>query len=115
MKSSIPQIKDYIDSNIDEVNCITDIVELFGINRIVLHERFKIEYGQGPKEYILNRKLDRLIAVLNELGINEINYYYAREIGFSSGSALSNFIKRKTGMTFHEFKENAMRNRQLYK
>ncbi len=53
--------------------------------------------------------MERLTQLIKDSEENYIVFYYANELGFSSSSALCNFIKRKTGMSFQKFKESIMK------
>ncbi len=86
----------------------------FDINRNILHENFKIKFSHSPKEYILIKKMERLTQLIKDSEENYIVFYYANELGFSSSSALCNFIKRRTGMSFQKFKESIKQKKLLH-
>ena len=57
--------------------------------------------------------MERLIQLIKDSKENYIVFYYANKLGFSSSSALCNFVKRKTGMSFHKFKESIIKENLL--
>ena len=62
-----------------------------------LCERFRLEVGVPPKQYLLQVRLNRTIKLLSEsdLSITEI----AMELGYSSGQHMAAMIKQRTGQT----------------
>lgn len=107
----VNDIKDYIDTNICSINNIEKIAQIFNINKNVLHEHFKLLFGYSCKEYIIKKKFESLIELIKTSENDNIVFYYANSIGFSSSPALCNLIKRKTGFTFQEFKQKVLDNK----
>lgn len=77
----IEQVYNYICRNCDEPLRINDLSEQFGISRSSLFSRFRKKYGQTPKQFILNMKIDRAAQLLDETSdsVSEI----AARTGFS--------------------------------
>jgi two-component system response regulator YesN len=106
----IAEIKNFIDRVICEISHVDEIAEKFNVNRNCLHEWFKMTYGINLKEYILQKKFEKLIELISNDNDNKIVFYYANTLGFKTSSGLCNLIKRKTGLTFGELKESVKKN-----
>lgn len=104
----IGNIKEYIDSHICEVSNISEISEKFDIHVNQLFSWFKVAFKISPNEYILNRKIKKLINMLHEEGGGHIAYYYAQRLGYESESALCHLIKRRVNLTFSEFMKKVL-------
>ena len=104
----IAEIKKYIDDHTCEITFVNEITHIFKIDKNVLAEQFKIIYNKSSKAYILDKKIEKLIHLLNESGNREISYYYAYELGFETSGGLCNLIKRRTGLTFEEFRNRVL-------
>jgi len=110
-KKEMADIKKYIDDHVDKITYVDEIINIFQIDRRILNDHFKLIYNICPKDYILEKKMERLIQLLKEIENDNIAFYYAHELGFDNSSAMFNMIKRKTGLTFLEFKKRVL-NRQ---
>jgi|GEM_PF-2748802 len=101
----IPLIKSHIDAHLPTCHTVDEIVRRFNIDRHVLHEQFLLAYGQSPKQYIQNRRLALLKALILESNDGHVAFFYAAPLGFQSASALHNFVQRSTGLSFRAFKD----------
>jgi len=106
IREKMVQVKEYIDSQVSHTNYVDDLSDQFNIPRDVLHHHFKFIFGVSPKEYILDKKMQKLIALIKNLEDEQIAFFYAHELGFRTCGGLYNFVKRRTGQTFLEFKES---------
>ena len=104
LSDKMTEIKDFIDGDICQINHVDEIAGAFGLSRNCLHEWFKMTYKVSLKEYILNRKLEKLIELIQGDTDNNIVFYFASTLGFKTSSGLCNMVKRMTGMTFEEFR-----------
>lgn len=100
----IAKIKAYMDTHTCEIHCVDTLLNKFKIDRTLFYEHFRLLYGQSPKEYLLSQKLHLLIKMIENDDDNNIAFYYAHALGFQTSAGLCNMIKRKTGLTFREFK-----------
>ena len=108
LKNKMSEIKKYIDDHIGKIIYVNEIANIFKIDKNNLDEQFKMIYNQSPKEYIIEKKIEKLCQILRESDDGKICYYYAYELGFETSSGLCNLIKRKTGLTFKEFKDQIL-------
>ncbi|MCK5148005.1 AraC family transcriptional regulator [bacterium] len=106
--STILVIKSYIDENIHAVRGVNELVCIFCIDRKVLHEKFTLAFGLSPMQYIQQQKLKVLNDMIRKSDDNNISFYYAHAIGFQSSATLSNFIKRRTGLSFLEYRSSVL-------
>jgi len=104
----ISTVKNYIDSHICEISNISEISEKFDMHINELSSWFNIAYKTTPKEYILNRKIEELKNILRREGDGQVIFYYAYRLGFNTESALCHLIKRRTDLTFTEFKQEVL-------
>ena len=98
------EVKEYIDENIGKVVSVDALSEKFGMRSSEFYEKFVKAFEINPKKYISDRKMDKLIEVLQETGDQEIVYYYAHVLGFKTAGGITNFVKRRTGMNFTQFR-----------
>ena len=97
-------VKAYINENIQTAISVDELAGEFGMKASELYENFVRVYGVNPKKYISDKKMERLIALLQETGDQEIVYYYAHVLGFKTAGGITNFVKRRTGMNFSQFR-----------
>ena len=102
------EIKKYIDCNICKINNICDISKKFEIDRNILSNYFNVIFGASPKEYILCRKMEYLVSLIKNSSVDNIAFFYAHELGFRTSGGLFHLVKRKTGLTFLEFKNKVL-------
>ena len=108
LKNKMAEIKKYIDTHICKIIYVNEIANIFKIDKNILDEQFKMIYDKSPKEYIIDEKIEKLIIILRESDDGKICYYYAYKLGYETSSGLCNLIKRKTGLTFKEFKDQLL-------
>jgi len=65
-----------------------------------------------PKNNILDKKMQWLITLIKN-SEDQIAFFYAHELGFRTCGGLSKCVKRRTGLTFQEFKESIRKNSHL--
>lgn len=102
-----------MDTHTCEIQCVDTLLNQFEVDRTLFYEHFRFLYGQSPKEYLLSQKLNLLIKMIENDDDDNIAFYYAYTLGFKTSAGLCNMIKRKTGMTFKEFK-NKVKNRKCF-
>jgi len=86
----------YINKNLDKRLTVSEVSEYCGLSADYLSLCFKKEIGEGLSEYILNRKLEAAVQLLNE-GLDNMQVCYS--LGFSSQSHFINVFKKKYGIT----------------
>lgn len=104
-EEKILEIKQYLDENFNKSLHCREILDRFDVNYQICTEMFRYMTGVSPKEYILQKRFDRLLDMLKEKSALDYACHYAFDLGFASNSAFYNFIKRKTGMTFSELRD----------
>jgi len=108
-KDRIPGIIDYITNNIGRISSTSNIVDRLCLDAKRFTDEFKLMTGKTIREYYCDEKLALIIRILREerkLG----NYHnIARECGLEDDTALSHFIKRKTGKTVLEFHKELLK------
>ena len=109
----IQEIKSYIDKDLCSIRCVGDIINRFKISNQTLNEQFRYCFSISPKQYILNKKFDLLIKMIEDPVIEDYACNYAFRLGFRSSSALYNFIKNRTGLSFNEFRTKVNKKNEL--
>lgn len=97
----IRYLDEYFMENID----VDELVKMSGFSPSRFRLLFKQKVGISPKQYILNRRLDRIKSQLSDTAIplSEI----ANENGFSDYYQFSAFFKGKTGVSPTEYRKRS--------
>lgn len=104
----VDEVKRYVDENICTIGSVGTLAARFGYQPSELYDHFKKKFEISPKNYILDGKMKKLIELLHETGDQEIVYYYAHTLGFKTAAGITNFVKRRTGLNFTQFREQLM-------
>ena len=92
----LKSVKEYIDDNYNKPISIESVAEKFSYNRTYLSNLFKKQYGQSPKEYLINKRLaEALNLILSGYKINEVS----NKVGFSNQYNFSRAFKLKYGVS----------------
>lgn len=104
----ILDVKRYVEENICTIGSVGKLAARFGYQPSELYDHFKKYCEKSPKSYILDCKMRKLIELLRETGDQEIVYFYAHMLGFKTAAGITNFVKRRTGLNFTQFREQLM-------
>ena len=99
----VHRIRNYIDANLDGNLTLQHIADDCSVNKSYLSARFRRETGQTLSSYILSRRLDRAICLLNiDAGsIQEI----AAACGIPDLSYFTKLFHREKGMTPSQYRK----------
>lgn len=88
---------DYIETHLGDELSLEAMAAEVGLNPFYLSRVFKAALGQSPHQYVLERRMERARTLLRETAtpIAEI----ALSTGFSSQSHLSNWFRRRVGVS----------------
>ena len=88
IRKTIDEIKEYVENNIKADLKVRTLAEKFNIPVKTLQDNFKYYCGCTLKEYINNKRLERLKFIIKTVKNPAMysEYYYAREIGLKSSS-----------------------------
>jgi AraC family transcriptional regulator len=91
------RLRDHIEANLDQALPLGDLARLLGISVSHLTALFRQSHGVSPHQYILQRRLDRAVALLrdSELPISEI----ALATGFAHQSHLASHLRRQRAIS----------------
>lgn len=101
----VMKARQFVDKNICTVHSVEEVARQFDVERERLYTYFCEMYNINPKKYILNKKMEKIIELIQSTGNREISFYYANYVGYKTAAGLCNFIKRRTGFCFTEFRE----------
>ncbi|MBN2416772.1 helix-turn-helix transcriptional regulator [bacterium] len=107
----IDNVKRYVEENICDIGSVNNLAARFGYQPSELYDQFKKRFETSPKNYILDCKMKKLVELLQQTGDQEIVYYYAHTLGFKTAAGITNFVKRRTGLNFTQFRERLMTGR----
>jgi len=114
IKEVMQKMKTYIDENICSIVSVEQLKDQFDLETSELYENFVKIYDISPKQYLSEKKMDKLLEILLETGDQEITYYYAHVLGFKTAAGITNFVKRRTGLNFTEFRLKFMEDASLF-
>ena len=93
---------DYINSHITDPGLTVEkVANRANISPEYLRKLFKAEYGVAPKEYILNKRLDRAKTMIEcgDIRLGNIPF----ECGFTEYSYFARVFKRRLGISPHQY------------
>lgn len=99
----VKQIKDYIDSNIDQELSREQLAQIVYINIDYMSRLFKKEQRVSLSQYILNKKISAAKEYLCVPGITVS--MAAEQVGISNFSYFSKLFKRETGLSPSDYKK----------
>jgi len=99
-KSIINNIIDYINDNLSQELLVSELSELVGFSLFYFIRSFKKEVGLTPKEYIIQQRINKAIALIQkhkhkQLPLNQI----ALKCGFYDQSHMNKYFKLYKGLT----------------
>ncbi len=102
--SALQSVLAYIERHYTDWDISNDtLAAQAGISEVYMRQQFRQQMGTSPKQYILERRMDRARQLLSEgsLGIAQI----AAACGFSSPANFGVCFRRVTGMTPREYRQ----------
>jgi AraC-like DNA-binding protein len=94
----------YINNNFDKELNLNLLSHIRFISKFHLLRLFKKYYGQTPKQYLIDKRIEKSKALLkNGLSVTETCF----DIGFESPSSFCTLFKCKAGLTPTEFQKRA--------
>lgn len=87
----------YIDLNLQTPVTVGELTDFLGITQAYLFKLFKARFGCSPKQYILERKMERAQTLLRQTDFSVT--HIANSVGFSNSLAFSKCFKSKTGLS----------------
>ncbi len=102
--SALQPVLAYIEQHYTDWDISNDtLAAQAGISEVYMRQQFRQQMGTSPKQYILERRMDRARQLLSEgsLGIAQI----AAACGFSSPANFGVCFRRVTGMTPREYRQ----------
>lgn len=98
-------IRNYIDTNYDIDLNLDLLSHIRFISKFHLLRLFKKYYGQTPKQYLTDKRIEKSKEYLKK-GMNITDTCFA--IGFESPCSFSTLFKSKTGLTPTEFQKEQL-------
>tara|TARA_B100001287_G_scaffold262294_1_gene252074 strand:+ start:1173 stop:1553 length:381 start_codon:yes stop_codon:yes gene_type:complete len=99
----LTRTKRYIDVNFSNTINLKNLALSQGTSSHNLMKLFKFYLGLSPKQYQINRRIQKAkLNLLNGLKVSDSCY----DVGFNSVTTFSKLFKRKAGMTPRQFKKN---------
>ncbi|HSQ44523.1 MAG TPA: AraC family transcriptional regulator [Ginsengibacter sp.] len=95
-------IRKYIENNYDEDLNLNLLSHIRFVSKFHLLRLFTKYYGQTPKQYLINRRIEKSKEYLKK-GMNITETCFA--VGFESPASFSTLFKNRTGLTPTEFQK----------
>ena len=91
------RVEEYVDAHLDRQLSLRDLAKVAGLSRMHFAAQFRIVTGYRPREYILQKRIERAMSMLlnTEMPLVEI----ALSVGFSTQSHFSSVFRRIAGET----------------
>ncbi len=102
---TIIKIRNYINSNFEKELNLDLLSSIHFTSKFHLIRLFKKYYGQTPKQYIIEKRIEQSKKLLKK-GIKITDTCF--EIGFESPSSFSTLFKSRVGLTPTEFQKKAI-------
>ncbi len=94
----------YINNHFDKELNLDFLSNVRFTSKFHLLRLFKKYYGQTPKQYIIDKRIEQAKALLKK-GTNITDTCF--EVGFDSPSSFSTLFKSRVGLTPNEFQKRA--------
>lgn len=95
------RIKDFIDCNYFNNINLGELALQLNYSRSHLYRIFKTSYGMSPNEYLINLRIEKSKALLDELSVSETAY----SVGFNNPLYFSRIFHQKIGVSPTEYKK----------
>lgn len=100
-------IREYLDSNADQVISLSDLEKLFNVNKFTMMRNFSNAYGESIISYYNMRRTEFAKQILQKtnLSVTEV----AANLNFADIYSFSRFFKKHTGMSPREYRDSVKR------
>lgn len=99
----LTRTKRYIDFNFSNTINLKNLALSQGLSSHNLTKLFKFYFGLSPKQYQINRRIQKAkVNLLNGLKVSDSCY----DVGFNSVTTFSKLFKSKEGMSPRQFQKN---------
>jgi len=95
----------YINNNFDQELNLDLLSRIRWTSKFHLLRLFKKYYGQTPKQYLIDKRIEKAKELLNQ-GTNVTETCF--DVGFESPCSFSTLFKSRVGMTPSEFQKRAI-------
>ena len=95
----------YINNNFDQELNLDLLSRIRWTSKFHLLRLFKKYYGQTPKQYLIDKRIEKAKELLNQ-GTNVTDTCF--DVGFESPCSFSTLFKSRVGMTPSEFQKRAI-------
>jgi AraC family transcriptional regulator len=101
------RVTDYIEANLDRPVSLVTLAKVAGLSVFHFAHVFKETTGFAPHRYVLQRRIERGVALLREqhLSISDI----ALRCGFANQSHFAGAFRRALGVSPHEYRSSYVR------
>jgi len=96
----------YICANLHRPIPVSELTGILGISQPYLFKIFKAQFGESPKQYILNQKLIRAQKLLLETDMSVT--YIANSVGFPDVLSFSKYFRTKLGLSPQNFRNQKL-------
>jgi len=102
---SMERLEKHIDNSLADHISVDELAGMVCMSRSHFHDVFRIQTGQTPYQFVMNRRLDRARELLREsdLAVSDV----AAQVGFTSQSALTNAFSKHLGTTPGQIRRSA--------
>lgn len=94
---AIRRAQAYLRDRVDSMPSMKDVARAAGLSRSALHERFRLETGTTPREYVLAERLRRARHLLHETDARITDI--ALRVGFCSSQHFATVFRRHVGLS----------------
>ncbi|KAB8332169.1 helix-turn-helix domain-containing protein [Scytonema tolypothrichoides VB-61278] len=100
----LKQIKDFIEENLAEELAIANLAALVPMSQFHFARAFKMQVGEPPHRYILQRRIERAKVLLKVTRFSSAEIAY--QVGFSNPSHFSAQFRKLLGVTPKQFRDS---------
>lgn len=98
-------LKHFINNNLDKDVNLELLAHVLFTSRFHLLRLFKKYYGQTPKQYLIEKRIERARLLLKQgVAVTEVCF----EVGFESPCSFSTLFKARTGQTPSDYKKEQL-------
>ena len=98
-------LRHFINNNLDKEVNLELLAHVLFTSRFHLLRLFKKYYGQTPKQYLIEKRIERARLLLKKgMAVTEVCF----EVGFESPCSFSTLFKARTGQTPSDYKKEQL-------